>query len=180
MRFGKVCDSNSNRLFRTRAALYAAARVLAVAGEFARRRSDPQADACLAEAVGFLQQACTAEFAKPGELAKEPDFESLRERPDFKAFAAEQNIDKEYAAVWQASPQMESRETHGLTIADHLAWCEQRMNEGFYPVRIAVLDQDDRGKTAASVWHRPLVPLEQQLLRARQQAAQAAVTVPAR
>ncbi len=156
-------------------ALYAAARVLAVAGEFARRRSDPQADACLAEAVGFLQQACTAEFAKPSELAKEMDFEPLRDRPDFKAFAAEQNIDKEFAAVWQASSQLESLEAHGLTIADHLAWCQQRMNEGCFPVRIAVLDQGDGGTTAASVWHRPLVPREQQLLRARRQAAQAAV-----
>ena len=78
MRFGKVCGSNSNRRSRTLRALYASARVLAIAGEFARRRSDPQTDACLAEAVGLLQQACTAEFAKPSELAKEMDFEPLR------------------------------------------------------------------------------------------------------
>ncbi len=155
--------------------LYGAARVLAVAGEFARGRSAAESDACLAESVELLHRACAAGFSQPGELAREADLDPLRDRPDFQSLLVKEEVDQEYAVAWQVSTEHESQENHGLPISKHLAWCQQQERNGYYPVRIAVLDRGREGKTAASIWHRPLVPLQQQLLQTRRQAAQAVV-----
>jgi formylglycine-generating enzyme required for sulfatase activity len=75
----------------------------------------------------------------------------------------------DYSAIWRASADLVSAESHDLDPVRHLDRCRQLMKEGYRPVSISVVSVQDEpsvtplpasqlGTRVASVWHRPVVP----------------------
>ncbi len=64
-----------------------------------------------------------------------------------------------YAAVWHGSAAFASEELHGLTPEAHRKRCGELVARGYRPTAIAVAWlEEGKPLTAASVWHRPIVP----------------------
>ncbi|MCI0462942.1 MAG: formylglycine-generating enzyme family protein, partial [Gemmataceae bacterium] len=69
------------------------------------------------------------------------------------------NPERAYAAVWQASADRVSEESHGLDPAGHLERCRALARQEYRPAALSVLALGPgQPLVTASVWHRPVVP----------------------
>jgi serine/threonine protein kinase/formylglycine-generating enzyme required for sulfatase activity len=80
-----------------------------------------------------------------------------------------------YSGCWRSGGAFESRGTLALSPDEHRTQTRTLAADGFRPCSISALELGGR-TVIASVWHRPLVPLEEQTTLARRQA-QAALTL---
>ncbi len=111
-------------------------------------------------ATTLVRRAISDGFVDFTQLSTDPDLDPLRGSNEFTAILDEANVDLRYAGVWNDSLRYESKDSHGCTVEEHLAVCDQMMNEGY---RIASISCNSLGDNliTASVWHRPLVDRDQ-------------------
>jgi formylglycine-generating enzyme required for sulfatase activity/tRNA A-37 threonylcarbamoyl transferase component Bud32 len=84
--------------------------------------------------------------------------------------------DKPYASVWNADPNREAAESHGLSVAAHLQRCRELAAQGYRPAALSV-SSGGAGKTVtASAWHRPF-PKQPERERLARRLATAAVAL---
>jgi formylglycine-generating enzyme required for sulfatase activity len=166
--------------------LYNAACAYAVAAQVVTRRGEGEAAAAppperaktyAERAVALLREAVANGYQNYRQMQTDPDLDAVRDHAGFQALLSEAHLERQYAAVWHASPVLESAESHGLDPAAHLARGRELAGQGYRPVALSVLALGSGQPPAtASVWHRPVVPEADKDALARRQA-QAAVAL---
>ncbi len=84
----------------------------------------------------------------------------IRNTEGFRQLVEEDGFHRRYAAVWlpHLGGTFEWRELHGLTPSEQLEQCMPLADENFRPRSIAICVSPTGTVSAASVWHRPIVP----------------------
>ena len=146
--------------------IYVAACVYAVAA-----RRDPGKTAYASRALELLDRALVKGFTDFTDLDKTPDLDALRQDPRFGRLLARHNLDQHYAAVWDDNGGFQSREAHGQTPEEILHRALRLAEQGYRPAAVSVMaPAGDRRLTAATVWHRPVIPAAARDALARRQA----------
>jgi formylglycine-generating enzyme required for sulfatase activity/tRNA A-37 threonylcarbamoyl transferase component Bud32 len=127
-------------------------------------------------ALELLRQARANGYRELGGVLFDPDFETFRGHPGFRALMEESGAARRYANIWLGLEGREGAESHGLDPAAHLARCRELAGQGWRPAALAATGSESGGVVTASAWLRPVVPEAERERLARRQA-QAAVTL---
>ena len=127
-------------------------------------------------ATTLIRQAISNGFIDFTRLSTDSDLDPLRDSKEFTTILDDADIDLRYAGVWNDSMQYESKDSHGCTVEEHLAVCDQMTNQGYRIASISCVSVNDDLITA-SVWHRPLLNREhcESLVKRQANAAVAAL-----
>jgi len=155
------------------ATLYAAACAYSLVSGVFRERDPIKSRLYANKAVALLRQAIAFGYNNYSHIQEDADLDPVRDHESFVELMKAGGLHLRYAAVWNESTQFESRESHGLSPAEHLHQCRTMQQNGYRLVSISATSVDGNVVTA-SVWHRPLVPKESIEALARRQANAAA------
>jgi serine/threonine protein kinase/formylglycine-generating enzyme required for sulfatase activity len=115
-------------------------------------------------AVHLLQEGVAHGYNRYLDLKRihdEPDLESVRSHPGYRALMLPAGYDRELSVVLSESRPLESEEIYGLVPEAHRERCRELGLQGYRPAAIAVMaPRDNTLLVTASVWHRPLISPE--------------------
>ena len=154
-------------------AVYNAACAYSVAAGVFADRDVTKAKLYTDRAVALLKLAIQAGYSKFSRIQADALLDPIRGHNGFIELLKAAKVDLRCATVWNESTEFESKESHGLTSAEHLEQCRLFQADGFRIVAISTISIDGELVTA-SVWHRPLVNRAEQLSLARRKANAAA------
>ena len=92
------------------------------------------------QAVGSLREAIAHGFSDYARMEFDSDLDPIREHLGFIEILKQGELDRNYAAVWHASAQYCSVESHGLDPVEILASSRQFVAEGYRPLSISVAE----------------------------------------
>jgi serine/threonine protein kinase/formylglycine-generating enzyme required for sulfatase activity/tetratricopeptide (TPR) repeat protein len=136
--------------------LYSVSNVLSRIAGLADRRHLAEFPRYSELALDVLERAVKAGLKVTPEIRDDPDFEPIHQQSRFIALMGKARLEVRYAAIWRGTVDVESVESHGLSLAEHLARCRELETQGYYPAAIgAFRPSPDEPALTASVWQRP-------------------------
>ena len=109
-------------------------------------------------------------------MREDPDFDPIRQLPEFRHMLARRRFDQDYGGTWFHHENIDSRTLFALPVDRHLQACRKLQQAGFDVVAISVdaVGVNQSNLRCASVWHRP-VPGREAVARIDQRRANAAI-----
>ncbi len=149
--------------------LYDAASAYAIASGIYREIEITRSKIYAERSVSLIRRAIEQGYTDFSHLQTDPDLDPIRDVKGFIDIMQASNVDLRYAAVWNNSTWLESRQSHGLAPLDHLAKCRDMQADGYRVASISTASINGELVTA-SVWHRPMIQDVDRETLARRQA----------
>lgn len=149
--------------------LYDAACVYSIVSEHYAESDIARSKVYTERSLSLIRQAVEQGYRDFSHMQTDDNLAAIRADKRFEDILHGGSVDLRYAAVWNYSAWLESRQSHGLSPREHLTKCLELQADGYRLVSIGATSINGELRTA-SVWHRPIIQDVEREMLARRQA----------